>query len=231
MKNIKYIEELTKKDIDSLKALKYNDILCDIDFKDILVKKPWGSEYLLFENESCAIWILSIKYMQNTSMHCHVKKDTSLVCIDGEVLCNTLNETNELEPLDGLYFSKKVFHQTQSIVEEGAYVLEIETPVNKFDLTRMNDKYGRQGKEYEQKECYEDVGNLTLDFPNNLSKQISKTRIEIKKIKYLKELEIYNKKSIVSFLNNHQECGKIFRLEDINKIENESTVLIISRSI
>ncbi|PLY06369.1 MAG: hypothetical protein C0625_09530 [Arcobacter sp.] len=229
MKNIKYIESLTKKDINSLEVLKYNDILCTIDFKDILVKKPWGSEYLLFENKYCAVWVLNIKYMQNTSMHCHVKKDTSLVCLDGEVLCNTLNETNELDPLDGLYFSKKLFHQTQSVVEEGSYVLEIETPVNKFDLARMNDKYGRQGKEYEQKECYENVKKLTLTFPNNLIKQINKTQVEIKKIKTLEEIKKYERSSIISFLDNHKECGKIFRLIDIKNIEKESTVLIISR--
>jgi hypothetical protein len=229
MKKIKYIDSISKKDSESLKGLKYNDVLCDIDFKDILVKKPWGSEYLLFENEFCAIWILNIKYMQNTSMHCHVKKDTSLVCLDGEVLCNTLNETNELEALDGLYFSKKVFHQTQAVVEEGAYVLEIETPVNKFDLARMNDKYGRQGKEYEQKECYTDVENLTLSFPTNLVKQINKTKIEIKQVKDLEEIKEYDKNCIISFLYNHKECGKIFRLEEVKKCEKESTVLIISR--
>ncbi|WP_321312891.1 hypothetical protein [Halarcobacter sp.] len=120
MKDIKYILEPALEDKENLDGLIYNDLECDIDFKDILVKKPWGSEYLLYENEYCAIWILNIRYMQNTSMHCHVKKQTSLVCLDGEVMCGTLNKTNLLKNLDGLFFEKKIFHQTQAINEEGA---------------------------------------------------------------------------------------------------------------
>ncbi|WP_044419397.1 hypothetical protein [Halarcobacter anaerophilus] len=229
MKDIKYILEPALEDKKSLDELIYNDLECDIDFKDILVKKPWGSEYLLYENEYCAIWILNIKYMQNTSMHCHVKKQTSLVCLDGEIMCGTLEKTNLLQPLEGLFFEKKIFHQTQAINEKGAFVLEIETPVNKFDLARINDTYGRQGKEYENKKCYEDVENLSLSFPNNTVKKIGNTKIEIVKINAIEELEKYGLNSIVSILDKDEKMGKILRLKDLKEIKEGSIVLVLSQ--
>lgn len=231
MKDIKYILEPALEDKENLDGLIYNDLECDIDFKDILVKKPWGSEYLLYENEYCAIWILNIRYMQNTSMHCHVKKQTSLVCLDGEVMCGTLNKTNLLKNLDGLFFEKKIFHQTQAINEEGAFVLEIETPVNKFDLARINDTYGRQGKEYENKNCYEDVKNLSLSFPNNTVKKFGTTKVEILKIDDLKQLNTYDENSIISILNNDKNVGKIFRLKDMSNMKVGNTILLLSKEI
>ncbi len=231
MKDIKYILEPALEDKENLDGLIYNDLECDIDFKDILVKKPWGSEYLLYENEYCAIWILNIRYMQNTSMHCHVKKQTSLVCLDGEVMCGTLNKTNLLKNLDGLFFEKKIFHQTQAISEEGAFVLEIETPVNKFDLARINDTYGRQGKEYENKKCYEDVENLSLSFPHNTVKKFGTTKVEILKIDDLKQLNTYDKNSIISILNNDKNVGKIFRLKDMSNMKVGNTILLLSKEI
>ena len=43
-----------------------NDIL-----SEVIVKKPWGYEYLCYENEDVAVWFLHIEYNQKTSMHCH----------------------------------------------------------------------------------------------------------------------------------------------------------------
>jgi hypothetical protein len=44
---------------------------------------------------------------------------------------------------------KGLFHSTKAISENGAFVFEIETPVEKHDLVRLEDKYGREGKPYE----------------------------------------------------------------------------------
>ena len=48
------------------------------------VKKPWGYEYLAYENENVGLWFLYIAPGQSTSMHCHPKKTTGLVLLDGE---------------------------------------------------------------------------------------------------------------------------------------------------
>jgi len=218
--------EPTDQDIKFLDSTNYTIDKCKVDFKDLIVNKPWGYEYLLFENRFCAIWILNIDYMQNTSMHCHVNKETSLICLDGQVSSNTLEKNNILNPLDGLIFGKKVFHQTNAISQDGASILEIESPVNKFDLVRINDQYGRRGKEYEDKKCYQKEENLTLS-PTNCTKNIGDMILQIKYIDSIDELKIYKGNTLISFLDNNDNCGKIQTIENINYIKNRSLVLII----
>ena len=46
-------------------------------------KKPWGKEYLLYQNDDVAIWHLFIEPGQSTSLHCHPSKKTGLVVLDG----------------------------------------------------------------------------------------------------------------------------------------------------
>ena len=44
---------------------------------------------------------------------------------------------------------KGLFHSTKATDEKGAFIFEIETPVDKQDLVRFRDSYGREGKPYE----------------------------------------------------------------------------------
>jgi len=231
MKNTINYTQISPQDKNALNNVNYQNINCYINFKDLLVKKPWGSEYLLFENSFCAIWILNIKYMENTSMHCHPNKDTSLVCLDGQVSCNTLNNSNKINTLDGIFLGKKIFHQTQSVSANGSYILEIETPVNKFDLVRLNDTYGRQGKEYEAKEHYTTYNNLTLSLQDNYKKEINNTILEIIDISSIDELNKYNDSTIVSIISEHLDCGKISRLSSVKDLNLfiGTVVLIISK--
>jgi hypothetical protein len=53
--------------------------LGDIDFSKVIVKKPWGYEYLVYEGEDVAAWCLHIKKEHATSMHCHADKETVLI--------------------------------------------------------------------------------------------------------------------------------------------------------
>ena len=48
-----------------------------------IYKKPWGSEYLAYQNTEIGIWILKINKGMETSVHCHFKKDTILICLSG----------------------------------------------------------------------------------------------------------------------------------------------------
>lgn len=228
IKEIK-VEEIDK---DFLNKTKYILDECKIDFKDILVNKPWGHEYLLYENDYCAVWVLYINYMQNTSMHCHINKNTSLVCLDGLVSSNTLSFNNILNPFDALILEKGLFHQTNSIDKNGSYVLEIETPVNKFDLVRINDSYGRCGKDYEDKEFYKNIEKLTLDNKINRFKCINNVFIQIVIYK-LNDFRKNNFKvnSLVSIMSKNELMGKVIYLKNLNLnlIEEDSILLIISK--
>jgi hypothetical protein len=118
-------------------------------YQNNVVKKPWGYEYLAYENDECALWLLYIKENQRTSMHCHPKKTTGLVLLDGEAVVSFLNNENLLTPVSKIMIRKGLFHSTRASSEKGAYVFEIETPVDKYDLVRLKDSYGREGKPYE----------------------------------------------------------------------------------
>ena len=52
-------------------------------YEKTIVNKPWGYEYLAYENEDVGLWFLNIKKNHQTSMHCHPKKTTGLVLLDG----------------------------------------------------------------------------------------------------------------------------------------------------
>lgn len=120
------------------------------DYKNIIVKKPWGYEYLMFENDYVAIWILHLKKNQTTSIHCHPRKKTSLVVLSGKVRSSTLTEWFDLNIMDGLILESGVFHTTKALTND-VFVMEIETPPNKKDLVRLKDSYGREDKGYEGK--------------------------------------------------------------------------------
>jgi mannose-6-phosphate isomerase-like protein (cupin superfamily) len=114
-----------------------------------IVKKPWGYEYLAYQNEHVALWFLFIKHNQSTSLHCHPKKTTGLVLLDGNVDVSFFTDTKNLKPGDKIMIRKGLFHSTKAVSEKGAHVFEIETPVDKQDLVRFKDNYGREGKPYE----------------------------------------------------------------------------------
>ena len=119
------------------------------DYKNKVVLKPWGHEYLIFENEHTAAWFLHIKYGHSTSMHCHPQKKTSLILLSGKAICNTFEHRNYLESIDSVILEKAVFHSTKALSPGGIDVIEIETPPDKTDLVRLNDEYGRALYGYE----------------------------------------------------------------------------------
>jgi mannose-6-phosphate isomerase-like protein (cupin superfamily) len=118
-------------------------------YEDNIVKKPWGYEYLAYSNENVALWFLKIKKNQQTSMHCHPNKTTGLMLLDGEVDVSFLNNNFNLKPKHKIMIRKGLFHSTKSAKNKDSIVFEIETPVDKHDLVRFQDEYGRQGQPYE----------------------------------------------------------------------------------
>ena len=118
-------------------------------YEKTVVKKPWGYEYLVYQNDKVALWFLYIGSEQQTSMHCHPNKTTGLILLDGEAELSFLTNTVNVKPVTKVMIRKGLFHSTKAISENGACVFEIETPVDKHDLVRLDDKYGREGTPYE----------------------------------------------------------------------------------
>ncbi len=118
------------------------------DYRGLVVNKPWGYEYLLFENNHVAIWTLHITKDHGTSLHCHPQKRTSLIVLSGTVLVSGLIDQFTLNEKDALTIESGVFHSTKALSDD-VILIEVETPPNKSDLVRLKDEYGRQNKGYE----------------------------------------------------------------------------------
>lgn len=121
-------------------------------YSNNIVKKPWGYEYLVFENDQVALWALFIAKNHQTSMHCHPNKTTGLTVLDGKCEVNFFSNSFTVNELDKIMIRKGLFHSTKSISKNGSIIFEIETPNNKQDLVRFDDSYGRKGLPYEGEE-------------------------------------------------------------------------------
>lgn len=107
------------------------------------IKKPWGYEYLLFQNEHVAIWHLFINAYQQTSLHSHPNKKTGLIVLDGAAKVSFLDGEHKLFYGEKIMIRTGVFHRTSSMTESPLHLFEVENPVNKNDIVRMEDSYGR----------------------------------------------------------------------------------------
>lgn len=126
-----------------------------IDYSKVMVKKPWGYEYLIFSNQDVAVWVLSMHGGAKTSLHAHPRKKTGLIVLAGDARVSTFSSAHEVTCGHGCMIEKGVFHSTEALSPEGTMVMEIETPIYKSDLVRLADAYGRSGKGYEGLEHHE----------------------------------------------------------------------------
>ena len=121
----------------------------NVPLQNMLVHKPWGYEYLVYQNTSVAVWYLKINEGEATSLHCHPRKKTGLILLSGEAVISFLNDSMPLKSPGKLVIRPGLFHSTKAVSSGGIGVLELETPVDKEDLVRFEDGYGREGKAYE----------------------------------------------------------------------------------
>ena len=118
-----------------------------VNHKTVVVRKPWGYEYLAYENEHVALWILHIRAGERTSLHCHPTKSTGLVVVSGTAEINFIADSRIITAPGQQMIRRGLFHQTHAITD--TIMFEIETPVDKNDLVRLTDNYGRTATGYE----------------------------------------------------------------------------------
>jgi len=124
--------------------------------------KPWGKEYLVYQNKNLAIWVLHINKNCATSTHCHFKKDTILFPISGCFKINLIDSFKILYALDKLYVPRNTFHGLHAYSDD-AIIMEIEiytdviSYTDKNDLLRLRDNYKRDKTNYEKSVVEEDV--------------------------------------------------------------------------
>ncbi len=166
-----------------------------------IVKKPWGYEYLVYENNECALWFLYIKHNHRTSMHCHPNKTTGLALLDGSATVSFLSDDFGLDPMNKIMIRKGLFHSTCATDKRGAWVFEIETPVDKYDLVRLRDNYGREGKPYEDETFEYPKEDVCLWIENPTTSEPNIYKFANSKLTVAKVLDIDFFKSITDNVN------------------------------
>lgn len=188
------------KDLEVFNELKKNKkyTLCKQPhtYKDLIINKPWGFEFLCFEYKYVSGWILHIKNNQNTSLHCHETKDTPMFLLQGKMEIIGLEENIMMNPGDVCCLNKKKFHQLKSHSDD-TIVLELEIIPNKSDLFRYKDSYNRQNNGYEGLNKMITRNDDYFDYeeanPNVFIKDFSKLKLKFsnKKFSNLKYHNIY----------------------------------------
>ena len=217
-----------------------------------MVKKPWGEEYIICKTNNAATWHLKINSRKKTSLHCHPKKKTGFILLDGKVeVMLGFYEKKILKAPDKLMIRPGLFHSTKALSKKDSIVLEIETPINKSDLVRYKDNYGRENKPYEGKKEMRKLINETLfEVPKRSGCNLYKyknLKITIEKIKSIKKLiSNRNKDTIFGILdgglvdkkkNYVLSAGDIVRtntikkLSDVFKINKQIIILTCSKSV
>jgi len=119
---------------------------------NLVVIKPWGNEYVVCKNKTSSVTLLNIKYNHKTSLHCHPLKKTGFIILEGKVEVQLgFYDKIILRGPSKLMIRPGLFHSTKTVSKKGATVLEIESPVDKDDLVRFEDDYGREDSPYESR--------------------------------------------------------------------------------
>jgi mannose-6-phosphate isomerase-like protein (cupin superfamily) len=160
-----------------------------------IVKKPWGFEYVLLRDQnSVSVTFLNINYKKQTSLHCHPKKKTGFIILKGnaQVQFGIYKENNKkYNPLSRLVMRPGLFHSLKSTSKNGLVALELESPVDKNDLIRFKDNYGRESKSYEGKDYIKN--NFEKKFVINLkSYKEQKFKIDNVLVKLEKQINFNN---------------------------------------
>jgi len=120
-----------------------------VDYKNKVCVKPWGHEFLVFENNNIGMWFLNIKKGHQTSLHCHFKKDSIVIAIKGSAKIMLMDdEVISLSEMSSIFLPHNNFHGISSFSDE-VFLLEIEIFndslkfSDKNDLLRINDVYNR----------------------------------------------------------------------------------------
>lgn len=196
----------------------------------IVVKKPWGFEYLAFQNEHVAIWILHINKNHMTSLHCHPSKMTGLIVVSGEIQINFLNgSTGNLNALSNRMIYPGRFHQSHALTDN-TVLLEIETPVDKNDIIRIHDNYGRENEEYKYDiiNVPDDISGLFISEKNHtierygLNFMIERGSLDWIQSKLPSDIIIILKGNIIKYIENKchnvMRPGTIITIESLNKV-------------
>ena len=204
-----------------------------LHLKKYVVDKPWGNEHIAYENKVCSVGLLNINYNQETSLHCHPRKKTGLIVVKGKVKIELgFYDTKILKAPSKIMIRPGLFHSTKCLSKDGCILLEIESPIDKNDLVRFKDQYGREQKPYEGLEKMKKITSKEIVFKEPKKNKGSKFKfknvsVSIEKHKHVKSLIKEKKNTIFAVVekglvdknkNYVLSVGDIVRTDTIKKL-------------
>jgi GDPmannose 4,6-dehydratase len=124
-----------------------NETVAEINNSKLYINKPWGYEHTVFKDDECLIWRLILKNGESTSYHCHPNKKTMMVVLKGTINLKLNAETYVLHQFESKVIEKGQYHSSEAAYGD-AEIIELDSPPLITDIIRVEDKYGREGKEF-----------------------------------------------------------------------------------
>ena len=209
------------------------------NYSNKIVNKPWGHEYVIYKDrKKIAITFLSIKYGHKTSLHCHAKKKTGFIILNGNAEVQYgIYKVNKsfMRPINRFIFRPGLFHSIKSVSKKGLKLIEFETPYDKHDLVRLKDDYGRKAKKYEGKKFTKNLNSQYARFKKPISGKknyylFDNLKIIIENIKSFKKLTKKDDEISSAILEGSlidRNGLKVVTIGDLLKL---STLKILSKS-
>lgn len=206
-------------------------------YSDKLVKKPWGEEYIIYkDNNKLAVTLVKINYNHKTSLHCHPKKKTGFIILDGIAAVQIgiyKKNVKKYKSLSRLVLRPGLFHSLKAVSKSGVTALEFETPYKKRDLIRFKDNYGRENKKYEGKKFTNQLNSSYIKFNKpklgqTFRYKFKKVEVIIEKKKKLNNYFIKDNKSSVAILDGNIVNKNSQNVISFGEIVKTSTLKIFS---
>jgi D-lyxose ketol-isomerase len=109
------------------------------------VKKVWGREIWLTNNDDYCAKYLELKPGYKCSLHCHPIKHETFFVLEGTViLITTVSDTwprriHILGPGDNFDITPNLYHSFQTLAGDRAIILEVSTKHDDLDVVRLEE--------------------------------------------------------------------------------------------
>lgn len=107
-----------------------------------MIKKPWGSEVILFECGEARVKLLRVKPGKRLSLQFHRNKCEAMMLISGIAIYEHGTRSNEMELGVIHYIPHGLNHRISGIGNTEAVILEMAYGEDS-DIVRLQDDYGR----------------------------------------------------------------------------------------
>lgn len=107
-----------------------------------MIKKPWGSEKIIFEAGEARVKLLRVKPGKRLSLQYHEKKKEAMLLISGKAILRSYDDESDM--MTGMIYPipSGTAHRITGIGDSEAMILEM-AHGSDADIVRLADDFGR----------------------------------------------------------------------------------------